>query len=411
MRSSRTGATSPPQAASSHSESATALARIAGAAVACGAARAGGTLHPREVEVLRHAAPVSAGEAKAVRDAIIDGADPLGEAFLAARSPERRRRDGAFYTGDSIVRPMLEWMLQFEPARLIDTGCGSGRFAAAALRANPRFHVVAVDADPIATLMTRAVAATLGARNVRVVCGDFLRVEIERCAGRTGFVGNPPYVRHHDLTAATKEYAKRLALDAGLRASGLSGLHAWFFVATCVRHAVRGDVGAYVTSAQWLDARYGAMVRQLLSGPMGGRSLLGFDVTSSPFDAMTTATIATFEIGRSVDTMLFGKRPHADDAFELERTGNAIAADALRACARWSEFFEHAETHEESAETIGSAFRVSRGQVTGNNGFFVMSRGRAIDLGIDAFCIPVIASAREVLTSGGTVGNTPERQV
>jgi adenine-specific DNA-methyltransferase len=408
MPNSRTEPTSQPQARSAPLD---AIARIAGLAAACGARDAGGPLNASELELLRDATPVSTDDVDSVRNAILDGGDPLGAEFLAARSAESRRADGAFYTGEGIRRAMLGWAMQFRPERLVDPGCGSGRFTADALRARPEMHVVAIDADPVAALMTRAVVATLRAPNVRVVCADYLSTSLDPFAGRTAFVGNPPYVRHHGLAPAIKRYAKTLAREAGLSASGLSGLHAWFFVATYLRHAARGDIGAFVTSAQWLDAGYGAVVRDLLSGPLGGRSLLSFDASSSPFEAMTTAAIATFEVGRIVDSMRFGVAEISDAPFDLERTGIAIDGAELRRSHRWSELFGTGEPAQTGGDTIGSSFRVSRGQVTGDNSFFVLTRERARELRIEEFCVPVIASAREVLSSDGVIENDSQRRV
>jgi adenine-specific DNA-methyltransferase len=407
MPNSRTGATSQPRTPSAPLDT---IARIVGLGAACGARDAGGPLAASELELLRQAAPVSTNDARAVRDAMLQGEDPLGEAFLAARSPERRRADGAFYTGEAIRHAMLGWAMQFRPGRLIDPGCGSGRFTADALRARADVHVVAIDADPVATLMTRAVVATLRARNARVVCADYLSVSFDRFAGRTAFVGNPPYVRHHELSPELKRYAKRLAREGGLAVSGLSGLHAWFFVATYLRHAVRGDVGAFVTSAQWLDAGYGSAVRDLLAGPLGGHSLLTFDAASSPFDAMTTAAIATFEVGRCVDSIRCTIAA-TDSQLDLKTGGVARDVEVLRRSTRWSELFLDGEDAGTAGHTIGSRFRVSRGQVTGDNEFFVMSRERARDLRIEEFCVPVLASAREVLSSDGVIQDGLERRL
>ena len=385
------------------------LARLAGLAKACGAADAGGALSPTESAWLERAAPVKSGEVRAVRETMLAGSDPLGDTFLSIRSHRHRRDDGAFYTGYAIRRSMLSWALRRDAQRLIDPGCGSGRFAGDAVRERPDLEVVAIDADPLATLMTRALLATLGARRARVLCGDYLTAQIPRIDGRSAFVGNPPYVRHHVIAPGVKRHIDTLAADAGIRRTGLAGLHVWFFVATCARHAVPGDVGAFVTSAQWLDATYGRVLRELLSGPMGGRSILTFEAASSPFDAMTTAAIATFAIGAHNPTMLLGTTPSPSAPIELETIGRALQTGELRASSRWSQIA--AGPANESTGTIGSVFRVSRGQVTGANAFFVMSHDRAREFGIDAFCIPVISAAREILTSGGVVTNGRLRRV
>ena|SRR5271165_6813072 len=48
------------------------------------------------------------------------------------------------------------------PARVVDAGSGSGRFLMAAAVAFPRSALVAVEIDPLATLLLRANAAVLG---------------------------------------------------------------------------------------------------------------------------------------------------------------------------------------------------------------------------------------------------------
>jgi len=105
------------------------------------------------------------GAAEAVdeaRAAIIAGADPLGEAFYRLRSPLVRRQAGAVYTPEALVDPMVRWTLDQKPARVIDPGSGSGRFSLAVARQAPDVRVVALDLDPLATLMTRAGLAVLG---------------------------------------------------------------------------------------------------------------------------------------------------------------------------------------------------------------------------------------------------------
>lgn len=48
------------------------------------------------------------------------------------------------------------------PARVVDAGAGSGRFTLAAAIAFPKAQLVAVEIDPLATLLLRAYAAVCG---------------------------------------------------------------------------------------------------------------------------------------------------------------------------------------------------------------------------------------------------------
>src|SRR5438034_582419 len=83
----------------------------------------------------------------------------------------------------SHVSPMLDWVLERQPRRIVDAGCGSGRFAAGAVRRRPGIEVVAVDIDPIATLLTRATLAVLGAESASVLQADYTTVSLPRIMG------------------------------------------------------------------------------------------------------------------------------------------------------------------------------------------------------------------------------------
>jgi adenine-specific DNA-methyltransferase len=378
-------------------------------ALACGAAACGGPLSAAELALVRAAGRPATEAGRTIRARIRDGGDPLGERLCAARSRSQRRTLGAFYTSPTIVEAMLDWVLDRRVERLVDPGCGSGRFAVAAAKRNRALALVAVDVDPLATLMTRAALAAVGAANSRVRNDDYLFTRIEPIAGRTAFVGNPPYVRHHELTPAVKERASALASDIGSSISGLAGLHVLFYLATLALHAKRGDAGSFVTSAEWLDVRYGAFLRNAFAGELGGRGLAAFDPRATPFaGAMTTAAITTFSIGSATRCVTLSQL--ADGAAISLRRGRRYERSALARAPRWSAFLRGTQERDETGR-IGTLFRVSRGQVTGANGFFVMSKACASERGILRYCIPLVSSAKEVIEANGTVHDAPHRLV
>ncbi len=273
-------------------------AELVGLALALGAERLG-PLTPPERKVAKAAAPVARAVVTAARATIARGDDPLGDAFSTLRSPLERRPMGATYTPRAIVSTMVAWGAQRQPARVVDPGAGSGRFIVAAGRALPSAQLVAVEIDPIASLLSRAhlVAAGLGAR-AEVIVRDYRRLALPTIPGRTLFLGNPPYVRHHAIPARWKRWLSRAAAQRGLRASQLAGLHVHFFLATALEgHARDGDSGAFVTAAEWLDVNYGSLVREL-TGALGGESVHVLAATALPFqDADTTAAITCFTVG------------------------------------------------------------------------------------------------------------------
>jgi methylase of polypeptide subunit release factors len=320
---------------------------------------------------------------KHLRAAIARGQDPLGEAFARIRDKVKRRAHGAVYTPPSLIARMFDWSASVcTPARVVDPGCGSGRFLLAAARRFPNARLLGVDVDPLAVAMTRANlrAAGCDARSdVRIA--DYTTLALPTADGTTLFIGNPPYVRHHQIASQQKRWLKKAAATLGQRASRLAGLHSYFFLAT-VLQARAGDVGCFVTSSEWLDTGYGELIRSMLRQTL--TRLERFDPKIPMFsDAMTTAVITGFQIGSK------------SSRFEFADNSGTRTLDRKRLDApRWSTL---ARKRSKTGERVplGTLFRVSRGQATGNNRVFVI--GPDTPPVPARFCRPTITRARELL--------------
>src|SRR5581483_8895578 len=143
----------------------------------------------------------------ATRAAIALGGDPLGEALMRQRAPAFRRQTGAVYTPSAIIASMLAWAeSEGSPARVI---------------------------DPVAALLTRANLSACGlTHRAAVIVADYRETLPAPTSGRTLFIGNPPYVRHHAISPDWKRWYARAAASFGIRASTLAGLHLHFFLRT-----------------------------------------------------------------------------------------------------------------------------------------------------------------------------------
>ena len=175
------------------------------------------------------------------------GNDPLGDAFCRLRSAEVRREKGATYTPTAIVRAMVNWARSRKevPQRIVDPGVGSGRFLIAAAKAFPSAELIGVDVDPLATLIARANLAAVGlSARATVLLGDYRSLALPPADGRTLYIGNPPYVRHHLLEQSWKKWLTDEARKHGYSASQLAGLHVHFFLATMLQ-GKPGDFGLW----------------------------------------------------------------------------------------------------------------------------------------------------------------------
>ena len=380
---------------------------LAALAVALGATGHGGPLSPGEDRLVREAAAGPAPPNHDVQDAadtIRAGGDPLGDRLIAARSPAERRQLGQVFTPAAITGPMVDWTLEQAPARVIDPGCGSGRFALEVARRSDA-EIVAIDADPLATLLTRAGLAALGrTAGASVVNADYTQTAIPQHEGRTAFIGNPPYVRHHDLTPDAKAWARLAAGRFGARLSGLAGLHTYFFLATAL-HARPGDIGCFVTSSEWLDVNYGRAVRHLLLDGLGGRSIDIIDPAALPFgDTATTAAVTCFEIGAQPDAL---RMRMVEDAADLQplNGGRPVPRARLEGAARWTPLVRSTPAMPAGYVELGEICRVHRGQVTGANGTWVLPAGSRPPIP-DRYLFPSITRARELIDAGEWLEST-----
>jgi len=372
------------------------------AAVALGATDVGGKLSRAEVRLVAessgHALPHL--ELEAIRGEISGGGDPLGDAFSLLRTPEVRRGDGATYTPAPIVNTMVSWAagIKGRVARIVDPGVGSGRFLAAAGAAITCGDLIGIDTDPVATLMARANLAVLGVGDrAKIINGDFREFSPGK-TGKTLFIGNPPYVRHHQIDQSWKSWLGETAAKLGLPASKLAGLHVHFFLATAAM-AKPGDIGAFITASEWLDVNYGALVRSLMLGKLGGKSVSIIEPTARPFpDADTTAAITTFEIGSSEPVIRFQR---VDDLSKLSSLsgGKPIGRGRLSSEARWSHMTRTSVDIPEGFVELGEICRVHRGAVTGSNGIWIAgSHSEGLPQSV---LFPTITKAREVIESAG----------
>jgi adenine-specific DNA-methyltransferase len=415
--------------------------------------------------------PGSTGAA-AARDRIRGGEDPLGDAFCALRGPSRRRVLGQTFTPPVVIESMVAWAAGtgIRPARVVDPGSGSARMLLAAGRRWPQASLVGVEIDPLAAIVGRASLAAAGfASRSSVLLGDYRTAAFPPAGGPTLFLGNPPYVRHHQIAATGKEWLRRAALEQGVPASGLSGLHAHFFLATA-GHAVPGDLGVLITAAEWLDVNYGRLVRELLLGALGGQAVHLVEPTVSVFaDATATSVITCFRPCTVPGAIRMRRVAGLADLGALAG-GTPVPAAVLRAAARWGPLLRPAapgpqpagredhgpagredhgpagredhgpagredhgpagpEDHGAAGREghrpwavgrpgsfpdghveLGELCRVHRGQVTGANAVWVTAGPHPLIP--DRFCVPAVTRARELIEAGPVLPSaTPLRLV
>jgi len=348
--------------------------------------------------------PVTADAVKQWRKAIERGGDPLGDTYCRILLPADRRPLGQTYTPAPIISAMTSWAAaQDTPVRIVDPGAGSGRYLLAAAKRFPKSSIVAAEVDPMSALMLRAnIAVNKLHDRAKVHLGDYRALELPDVSGPTLFIGNPPYVRHHQIDAEWKQWLLNTAKVRGLKASALAGLHVHFFLATA-QLGKPGDYGAFITGSEWMDVNYGSLVRQLLLDGLGGDSVHVLDPTVAPFaDAQTTGAITTFKIGAAPTSMKLRRVDKIGDLGNLSK-GRKVSRQRLAESSRWSVLTRVTPKLPDGYVELGELCRVHRGAVTGANAVWVQPRN-SIELP-DAVLFPSVTKARELFTAGARLAS------
>jgi len=360
-----------------------------------------------EENLARDLPPVDRAYVARMRGLILGGEDPLGDSFCSIRSTVERRLRGATYTPKGIVRSMVDWAEgHATPARIVDAGLGSGRFLMEAGRRFAHSSLIGIELDPVPSILARANLAVAGlAQRTRILLEDYRGAPLERIQGKTLFIGNPPYVRHHLLEVRWKEWLVRESRLRGLSASQLAGLHVHFYLATAAK-ARPGDFGTFITAAEWLDVNYGSLVRDLFLGELGGGQILIIEPTALPFaDAATTAAITSFEVGTRPATV-FLKRAATLDEIKVPEGGHEVGRERLETERRWSHLSRPPRKGQPGYIELGELCRVHRGQVTGANKVWIAG---AHSIGLpESVLYPSVTKARELIQAGMVLDDTTQ---
>jgi hypothetical protein len=326
---------------------------------------------------------------------VLRGGDPLGEFFSESVSPGDRRVHGATLTPSWLVDFQLDQIAaKCAPVRIVDAGAGTGRYALSAARRWPRALVIAVEKDPVLAEAIRINAQAAGVK-IQVLCVDYLSLTLPEVDGVTAFVGNPPYVRHHDVSPADKAWYSREMVRLGLPHSQLAGLHIYFHLKSYLLSRP-GDVGCSVSAGEWMETNYGKSMRALFC-LMGGDSVIRVHPSERIFhDALTTSVIVTWSINGKDDVNFY------DLALRAMHPQFSVNREELLALPKWPTYGHAVLPHREARPVLGDYFKISRGQVTGCNEVWIATR-ETERLIPHHFLFPCVTDAMEIINATGVL--------
>lgn len=329
-------------------------------------------------------------------------------ALDAQKSAQERNRLGQFATPTGLALQMAELgrdqLATHCPVRLMDPALGTGVFFYAARRMlQDRIQAAwGYETDARVAEKTRELWQPFG---LDVRLQDFCTASApEEDTHKANLIlCNPPYIRHHHLSAEQKARLQRKMKKAGYSISGLSGLYCYFLL-LAHQWLSRGGIGVWLLPAEFLDVNYGKSIKEYLTTGVTLVRLHRFDPEKIQFrDALVSSLVVLFRM----------EKPSAQSQVQLT-TGRSLSAPQLVRTmemrhfvpvSKWGPLFNGTpltEMPREIALTIGDLFIVKRGIATGANDFFILERHRATSLNLPTLYLrPILPSSREI--AGNTI--------
>jgi hypothetical protein len=298
-------------------------------------------------------------------------------AFDDAVPGAERNRLGQFATplplADSMVATARALFPDCFPVRFLDPALGTGAFFSSVLNNYGRKGVASACGFEIDKRLASIAKRLWKPLGLDLQQTDFTiasppRSEIEKA---NLIVCNPPYVRHHHLSAVAKETLKRLTAPMGFSVSGLMGLYGYYLL-LADKWLVDNGAAIWIVPSELLDVNYGTVLKRYLTERVITIRIHRFDAADVQFnDALVTSVILCFR----------KTPPSTDSVIEFTAGGTLLRPSFKRsvmtsdvdAFDKWAKYFRKPELVKLTRDktTLRDLFDIKRGLATGSNEFFI----------------------------------------
>lgn len=325
----------------------------------------------------------------------------MQEATDKGKDIEERRRFGQFSTPFDLAYEIVTYglsLLSENAIKFLEPCIGTGAFYSALLNATKaNSDIQAATGIEIDPAYYDCADTLWGCSGLELINDDFAKTEPTRKYNLV--ITNPPYVRHHYLTQADKSYLlERGKKETGITLSGLAGLYC-HFILLAHKWLAPGAICGWLIPSEFMDVNYGAAIKEYLLKNVHLLRIHRYDPNNSMFpDALVSSCVVWFKneiVNHDYDIEFSFGGTHDKPAQSKYIKKSVLAQEH-----KWTRFPEKEIRNEESAgTTLGDYFEIKRGLATGDNSFFIMSREKIRDLGLDmSFFRPILPSPRYLKT-------------
>jgi hypothetical protein len=292
-----------------------------------------------------------------------------------------------------IVRHTLNLARREAPLRFLDPAVGTGSFFSALAHVVPPGEIAVatgIELDPLFAETTKNLWAGHG---LDVIEGDFTRQSVPKQRFNL-ILTNPPYVRHHHLSAREKDRLReRLSRSLNLPISGLAGLYCYFLL---LAHdwMEEGGLAVWLIPSEFMDVNYGSTLRRYLTERVTLLQIHRFCPNDEQFaDALVTSAVVIFR--KSLPPLGHAVRFSFAGPIDQPSSEAVVPLDTLSHSRKWTQFPSGRAVNASDEPTLGDIFHIKRGLATGSNSFFILTDERVNEWRIPhAFLKPILPGPR-----------------
>lgn len=321
----------------------------------------------------------------------------------SAKTLAERNKLGQFPTPTLLAIEMLEYARALLPSlahiRFLDPAFGTGSFYSALLKCFAGRRIAAAVGYEIDPHYAQATIDLWRDQALDLRLMDFTHA-IAPASNADKFnllICNPPYVRHHHLTQATKAHLLQAVRRAtGLKLNGLTGLYGYFL---CLSHAwlAEGGLAGWLIPSEFMDVHYGQPLKTYLLDQVTLLRIHRFDPTDVQFqDALVSSAVVWFKKTPPSATDRVIEFTYGGTLAQPASTKD-IPAAVLRESSKWTHYPRASigPRSKPSGLKLADLFKIQRGIATGANDFFILSPDQIAERQLPPECfIPILPSPR-----------------
>jgi hypothetical protein len=302
---------------------------------------------------------------------------------------EQLRAKGQFWTPDWIADAMVAYVCGEGAEAIFDPAVGAGAFFQAARRRSRHLRLEGTEVARDA--LQQAAESGLTAADLRHV--DLRDYVLEPPSIRhPAIVANPPYIRHHRLSAEVKAKLSLFSRQfLGFAIDGRAGYHVYFLLRALERLAPGGRL-AFILPADVFEGAYSLKLWARLASAYRIEAVISFAPEATPFPGVDTNALILLMANHPPQAACWWSRCRQRGP-ALRRwieSGFFGEADSLTAVTRplteaLSTGLSRApQTATAAGPRLGDLCTVMRGIATGANDFFFLTSDQIRNLGLPA---------------------------